>query len=403
MHPTTVHCFYSQLQVEQPLAHQSLSHTNAALLVPDSADHMHLILNFPSQYHTGHMTQLPPSCTPIPLPVPPSQFYQNSSSSDMHPQPICQTLKPTSPHTATYVDQVQDTQYVHMPTVSTYGHLKQSHTPIFPPSITKVKPVSNLSRHQDRSTANYYPQLHTMQPGLAPPSLHTCPSTIQCFWPAHHRATQTPLHCHSQPYATHSLSGNSDVHEGELEVSSAAKRPCYTRSVYLDPGTTQGLSSRLSLSPALIKYAQYLRVCYTRTCLPENNKFPPSPSKHYINLAYIARRTQSKHESEKFKMAMVRGEIDEIAHDKGLDFSHVAETLPDGSYPQLVLVEGAPGVGKTTFAWEFCKKWGKGEFKQEYSLVILLRLRDKRIQEAKCSEISSTILMRHFLMSLQWN
>lgn len=123
----------------------------------------------------------------------------------MHPQPICQTLKPTSPHTATYVDQVQVTQYVHMPTVSTYGHLKQSHTPIFPPSITKVKPVSNLSRHQDRSTANYYPQLHTMQPGLAPPSLHTCPSTIQRFWPAHHRATQTPLHCHSQPYATHSL------------------------------------------------------------------------------------------------------------------------------------------------------------------------------------------------------
>jgi len=50
------------------------------------------------------------------------QFYQNSSSSNMHPQPICQTLKPTSPHTATYVDQVQVTQYVHMPTVSTYGH-----------------------------------------------------------------------------------------------------------------------------------------------------------------------------------------------------------------------------------------------------------------------------------------
>ena len=279
MHPTTVHCFYSQLQVEQPLAHQSLSHTNAALLVPDSADHMHLILNFPSQYHTGHITQLPPSCTPIPLPVPPSQFYQNSSSSNMHPQPICQTLKPTSPHTATYVDQVQVTQYVHMPTVSTYGHLKQSHTPIFPPSITKVKPVSNLSRHQDRSTANYYPQLHTMQPGLAPPSLHTCPSTIQRFWPAHHRATQTPLHCHSQPYATHSLSGNSDVHEGELEVSSAAKRPCYTRSVYLDPGTTQGLSSRLSLSPALIKYAQYLRVCYTRNLFTRKQQISSQPLK----------------------------------------------------------------------------------------------------------------------------
>ena len=83
-------------------------------------------------------------------------------------------------------------------------------------------------------------------------------------------------------------------------------------------------------------------------------------------------------------MAMVRGEIDQIARDKGLDFCHVAKRLSNGSYPQVVLVEGAPGIGKTTFAWEFCKKWGKGESKQEYSLVVLLRLRDKRIQEAKC-------------------
>ena len=153
----------------------------------------------------------------------------------------------------------------------------------------------------------------------------------------------------------------------------AAKRPRYS-----------SVGSSSNLSPAIAIYARYLRACYTRSSLPENNKFPPTPSKHYINLAYISRRTVSRHESEQFKVAMVRGEIDEIARDKGLDFCHVAKKLPDGSYPQVVLVEGAPGVGKTTFAWEFCKKWGNGELEQEYSLVILLRLRDKRIQEAKC-------------------
>ena len=25
-----------------------------------------------------------------------------------------------------------------------------------------------------------------------------------------------------------------------------------------------------------------------------------------------------------------------------------------------ILVEGAPGVGKSTFAWEMCQKWAKG-------------------------------------------
>jgi len=56
--------------------------------------------------------------------------------------------------------------------------------------------------------------------------------------------------------------------------------------------------------------------------------------------------------------------------------------LPDHSQPKLVLMEGAPGVGKTTFSWDFCTKWGRGEALQEYSLVLLLPLRDNRLKEA---------------------
>ena len=56
--------------------------------------------------------------------------------------------------------------------------------------------------------------------------------------------------------------------------------------------------------------------------------------------------------------------------------------LPDGSQPKLVLIEGAPGVGKTTFSWDFCTKWGRGEALKEYSIVVLLPLRDNRLKEA---------------------
>ena len=53
-------------------------------------------------------------------------------------------------------------------------------------------------------------------------------------------------------------------------------------------------------------------------------------------------------------------------------------------HPQkLVLIEGAPGVGKTTFSWEFCRKWGKGEILQDHSLLLLLPLRDNSLKEAK--------------------
>ena len=49
----------------------------------------------------------------------------------------------------------------------------------------------------------------------------------------------------------------------------------------------------------------------------------------------------------------------------------------------MILVEGAPGVGKSTFAREFCRRWERGEIAQQYQLVLLLRLRDDRISKAK--------------------
>ena len=46
----------------------------------------------------------------------------------------------------------------------------------------------------------------------------------------------------------------------------------------------------------------------------------------------------------------------------------------------LVLVEGAPGIGKSTLAWELCRKWEEFSCMQQYSLVILLRLREEEVQ-----------------------
>ena len=39
-------------------------------------------------------------------------------------------------------------------------------------------------------------------------------------------------------------------------------------------------------------------------------------------------------------------------------------------------------MGKSTFAWKLCRKWGKGKLLQQYQLVVLLRLRDKSVQTA---------------------
>ena len=51
---------------------------------------------------------------------------------------------------------------------------------------------------------------------------------------------------------------------------------------------------------------------------------------------------------------------------------------------QRILVEGPPGIGKSTFAWELCRNWDNIQALQDrYDIVLLLKLRDKRVQEAK--------------------
>ena len=64
-----------------------------------------------------------------------------------------------------------------------------------------------------------------------------------------------------------------------------------------------------------------------------------------------------------------------------MDIGQIAQ-LPDGSQPKCILFEGAPGVGKCTFAWKLCHKWGKRKLLQQYQLVVLLRLRDMSVQAA---------------------
>ena len=119
-------------------------------------------------------------------------------------------------------------------------------------------------------------------------------------------------------------------------------------------------------------------------------KWPPTPSEIYINLVLINRQSNSAKSKRYAEVteAMVRdGNVDAIVNTmKGpIDFEEIAKNIR-GSEPnekRLILVEGAPGVGKSTFAWEFCRRWERGEIAQQYQLVLLLRLRDERISKAK--------------------
>ena len=162
----------------------------------------------------------------------------------------------------------------------------------------------------------------------------------------------------------------------QLHVPSSPGQPAS-----IPPAPSQQQPPSLS---AIETYAYYLKFdVYLRQKFPTYGKWPPNKAKKFINLALIKKQEMSKEEMSHFTKQTIRGHIDDIVHEKE---SISMETIgqPKGKFlPKCILVEGAPGVGKSTFAWKLCRKWSKGKLLKQYRLVVLLRLRDKRVREAK--------------------
>ena len=59
-----------------------------------------------------------------------------------------------------------------------------------------------------------------------------------------------------------------------------------------------------------------------------------------------------------------------------------AEGQRSGKPVRLLLVEGPPGIGKSTFAWELCRRWDEIESLRDYHTVVLLKLREKWVLNA---------------------
>ena len=112
--------------------------------------------------------------------------------------------------------------------------------------------------------------------------------------------------------------------------------------------------------------------------------WPPSPSKIFINLAVINREEISTEELHKFMLATLNKGVDTILETKApVEIEQLMDTNPGIKQQCVILVEGAPGVGKTTLSWEICQRWSEGKLFRQYSLILLLRLRDHSVQTAE--------------------
>ena len=151
------------------------------------------------------------------------------------------------------------------------------------------------------------------------------------------------------------------------------------------PSSQEGSQSvpQSGLSPVLAKYKQYLQSCYKARLLAPADKYLPTLESPYINLAMIRRGRYNHEQRDEFTRRTLHGGVDQILENKTpINIEDLLAPEDSGRPVRFILVEGPPGIGKSTFAWEVCRRWDEIESLRDYHTVVLLKLREKWVLNA---------------------
>ena len=161
----------------------------------------------------------------------------------------------------------------------------------------------------------------------------------------------------------------------ELEQFECMDQICILLKKQTEPGSPP--------ATALDVYEDRLKQEYLRYELQAIVKWPPLPNERFINLAMIKEpRTIRRGIDAAFISKLTQGNIDGAMKERiPIRLEELFGIKP--AQGSIVLVEGAPGSGKTTLCWHICRKWGEGELFQQFSHILLVQLRDPYVQRAK--------------------
>ena len=140
-------------------------------------------------------------------------------------------------------------------------------------------------------------------------------------------------------------------------------------------------------------YGKNLREMYIDMIPFLEEDYPDRVPQEITNVVLIQNKMKSGKDSESVTETQAYdhayGKIDNIvAHKKEIDISTILDPVPstdnkEPPKPPKVLMDGAPGVGKTTLTLRACKDWAENFLFKEYDLVVLVPLRQAFCREAK--------------------
>ena len=132
-----------------------------------------------------------------------------------------------------------------------------------------------------------------------------------------------------------------------------------------------------------------LCITYERNRKRSKLEWPPDPSSSTVNLAlihYQNRRTQEEINEISKRCKEGASQVDKMIKlnsNVTKDIQEIFMSKSENNLSQFILIEGAPGIGKTVLAKEIAYQWAIGKILRECKLVFFLYLRDPRLHLVK--------------------
>ena len=171
-----------------------------------------------------------------------------------------------------------------------------------------------------------------------------------------------------------------------------AHKPCALSSY-----STKQETANAQDSGPLVSYASYLRNLYSSMSQSQTSQhWSHLPRCEFIQLAMIGsgELRRGDREEEMVRLAQ-QGRIETImSYKEPINLENLFQLQvpqkqplvvlpPPPPHPRVLLIEGAPGGGKSTLALHICHRWAQGYCSMEiFNLVVLVYLRDQAIQNA---------------------
>ena len=140
---------------------------------------------------------------------------------------------------------------------------------------------------------------------------------------------------------------------------------------------------------SLARYKNYLHGIYCQNAyssyIKQSEITVSSRPEQPLKLVLVHKPKDELESSHKEQMECAfHGNVDLVQKQNTvIKIEEIGSILKTTAPAHFVLIEGAPGIGKSTLCWQLCRLWSDGKLRHKWDLMVLVEIRDETTRKAK--------------------